>query len=186
MAEIAKSQTNSSYDSFVARALTCRLANGKRLAFNALSCGLAEIDADSYEVFLGLCNGGRGVDVEKHEELVRNLKLGGFLIKDDIDELDGIRAAHYQSRFGNRGFGLTIIPTYNCNFACDYCYESSDLHSMPRSEGSVMSDEVCDNLAFARVIATNCPNGPDKSTAIRKVREPIITANAAIACCGKP
>jgi hypothetical protein len=40
-------------------------------------------------------------------------------------------------------------------------------------------------LSFARVIAGNCPDGADKSTAIRKVREAVMTANAAIACCGK-
>jgi hypothetical protein len=39
-------------------------------------------------------------------------------------------------------------------------------------------------LQFARVINEECPNGPDKTTAIRKVREAVMTANAAIACCG--
>ena len=41
-------------------------------------------------------------------------------------------------------------------------------------------------LSFARVIENCCPNGADKSAAIRKVREAVMTANAAIACCGKP
>jgi len=41
-------------------------------------------------------------------------------------------------------------------------------------------------LAFARVIMASCPPGADTSTAIRKVREAVMTANAAIACCGKP
>ena len=40
-------------------------------------------------------------------------------------------------------------------------------------------------LAFARVIAKNCPDGADKSTAIRTVREAVMWANAAVACCGK-
>ena len=41
-------------------------------------------------------------------------------------------------------------------------------------------------LEMARTIASCCPDGPDKSAAIRKVREAVMTANAAIACCGKP
>ena len=41
-------------------------------------------------------------------------------------------------------------------------------------------------LEFARRIAKYCPNGADKTAAIRKVREAVMTANAAIACCGKP
>ena len=40
-------------------------------------------------------------------------------------------------------------------------------------------------LEFARCIAKYCPNGADKTAAIRKVREAVMTANAAIACCGK-
>lgn len=40
-------------------------------------------------------------------------------------------------------------------------------------------------LAFARVVNESCPNGPDKTAAIRKIREAVMTANASIACCGK-
>ena len=37
---------------------------------------------------------------------------------------------------------------------------------------------------FAHVVASNTPPGPDQSAAIRKVREAVMTANAAIACQG--
>ncbi|MCK5607917.1 hypothetical protein KAR91_38915 [Candidatus Pacearchaeota archaeon] len=40
-------------------------------------------------------------------------------------------------------------------------------------------------LAFARQIYVLCPPGPDTTAAIRKVREAVMTANAAIACCGE-
>lgn len=36
--------------------------------------------------------------------------------------------------------------------------------------------------AFAQVILETTPPGPDQTTAIRKVREAVMTANAAIAC----
>ncbi len=35
---------------------------------------------------------------------------------------------------------------------------------------------------FAMVILANCPPGADRSAAIRKVRDAVMTANAAIAC----
>lgn len=35
---------------------------------------------------------------------------------------------------------------------------------------------------FAEVIVAQTPKGPDQSAAIRKVREAVMTANAAIAC----
>lgn len=35
---------------------------------------------------------------------------------------------------------------------------------------------------FAQCIVGNCPPGPDTTAAVRKVREAVMTANAAIAC----
>ena len=52
--------------------------DGKRLAFNAMSCGLAEINTESHEVYEALASGnGNGIDREKHAELVENLKKDG-------------------------------------------------------------------------------------------------------------
>ena len=39
-------------------------------------------------------------------------------------------------------------------------------------------------LAFAKVIEANAPPSPDRTVAIRKIREAVMTANAAIACGG--
>ena len=39
--------------------------------------------------------------------------------------------------------------------------------------------------AFAFIIVTNVPNCPDRTAAIRKVREAVMTANAAIALGGR-
>lgn len=38
---------------------------------------------------------------------------------------------------------------------------------------------------FAKLINTECPESADKTAAIRKLRECVMTANAAIACGGK-
>ncbi|MEW5925095.1 MAG: radical SAM protein [Candidatus Zixiibacteriota bacterium] len=122
------------------------MEDGTKLAFNALSCGLAEMDKDSYERYKDLADGNGHSTEDETDDLLQNLKKGGFLIPEDLDELDVLRAAHYQARFGNNGFGLTIVPTLNCNFACDYCYESKEIHSLPPDKGGFMSDEVCDNI----------------------------------------
>lgn len=39
-------------------------------------------------------------------------------------------------------------------------------------------------LAFARVIVSNTPPSADQTAAIRKIREAVMTANAALACGG--
>jgi hypothetical protein len=40
-------------------------------------------------------------------------------------------------------------------------------------------------LVFANVVNENAPDSPDKSAAIRMIREAAMTANAAIACQGR-
>ena len=40
-------------------------------------------------------------------------------------------------------------------------------------------------MAFGLIIAENTPSSADQSAALRKVREAVMTANAAIACGGK-
>ncbi len=123
-----------------------KLENGQRLAFNAMTCGLGEMDEVNYGKYLKLAEGNGDGFPEDCEKLLADLKKGGFLIPENADELDALRAGHYRARFGNNGFGLTIIPTLNCNFACDYCYEDKSIHSLPADQGGVMSDEVCDNI----------------------------------------
>lgn len=39
---------------------------------------------------------------------------------------------------------------------------------------------------FAETINKHCPESADKTTAIRKVREAVMVANAAIACASEP
>jgi len=124
-----------------------KLDNGNRLAFNAMTCGLGEMDEAKYREYKRMINGNGGGNRPLDPELLEDLKRGGFLIPDDLDELDVLRAGHYRARFGTNGFGLTIIPTLRCNFACDYCYENKNIHSLPAEDGGVMSDEVCENIA---------------------------------------
>jgi uncharacterized protein len=121
------------------------LENGNRLAFNALTCGLAEMDPPTYRQYCDLIAIGE-TDGENHNDLTAQLKTGGFVIPEDYDELDAIRAGHFRTRFGGRGLGLTIIPTSICNFACDYCYESRELHSRIPEEGGMMSEQICSRI----------------------------------------
>lgn len=121
------------------------LENGNRLAFNALTCGLAEMDPNSYQRYCDLIARGE-INGDTADDLQVNLRKGGFITPSDIDELDAIRAAHYQARFGNRGLGLTIIPTYACNFACDYCYQNRNIHQQSQVAGAIMTSEIADNI----------------------------------------
>jgi hypothetical protein len=57
----------------------------------------------------------------------------------------------------------------------------------PPTEGDQVKYETIrrEALHFVRLLVLNTPEGPDQTTAIRKVREAVMTANAAIATAGK-
>jgi len=59
-------------------------------------------------------------------------------------------------------------------------------HHVPSSD-QVKAHEALRSAgrALAKVINRRCPESADKTTAIRKVREAVMTANASIACGGK-
>lgn len=58
-------------------------------------------------------------------------------------------------------------------------------HHAPDSEQIVQYKTIRDaGLEFARIILANTPSSADQTTAIRKVREAVMTANASIACGG--
>lgn len=123
-----------------------KLQNGKRLAFNCMSCGLGEMDEDCHKRFMNILENENGDLSEEEKSLEKELVKGGMIVPADSDELDQIRTVHYRMRFGNNSLALTILPTFNCNFACDYCYESRELHSSLDTRVKSMSNEVCDNL----------------------------------------
>ncbi len=103
--------------------------DGSILAYNALRNGLAVIDAEIRAAVEELEPGGTPqVDAETLAELQR----GGFVIPDDLDELDVLRIRRHLQQYGGTRLGLTIAPTINCNLACKYCFENPTLSSSMR------------------------------------------------------
>jgi uncharacterized protein len=52
------------------------------------------------------------------------LYQAGFAIEDDIDEVAAIRQVFGTFRASRYSPHLTIAPTMDCNFGCEYCFES--------------------------------------------------------------
>ncbi len=134
----------SRYNHFVA------LENGNRLAFNALTCGLAEMDPDSYQRYCDLIARGE-TNGDSQDDLIANLKKGGFITPAELNEMDAIRAAHYQARFGIGGIGYTIVPTLRCNFACDYCYEGGGTGRLDRTHHPMTEETIGRIVNLARL-----------------------------------
>lgn len=106
------------------------------LAYNGRTNALAEVSLEDYEKIKKYLSNEDDIDKDLKESLV----YGGFLLEEDIDELELIRNSLLMSRYSTDFLGLTIAPTSNCNFRCPYCYEKDVLRP------SNMSDEVADGI----------------------------------------
>jgi uncharacterized protein len=64
----------------------------------------------------------QGDVAESHARAFEELKSGGFLVLEDLDEKTLVPRALAQEREGH--FSIIILPHENCNFRCTYCYET--------------------------------------------------------------
>ncbi len=58
------------------------------------------------------------------EDLFNNLKIGGMIVDNDVDELSAILLKNKIMRYSTISAHYTIAPTLDCNFRCPYCYEN--------------------------------------------------------------
>ncbi|WP_223070148.1 radical SAM/SPASM domain-containing protein [Paenibacillus caui] len=98
--------------------------NDSWLAYNTRTSALAILDKDKYEMF-------KRFEDNRNTELLDNkfledLNYGGFIIQDNINELDLIKARLLPTRYSTESLGLTIATTMNCNLGCIYCYEKNN------------------------------------------------------------
>ncbi len=99
--------------------------DGAWLHFNAWTTALAEVAEGDLE-FLRACladPGGTEPTGEGERRLYEGLVHGGFLVEDEVDELARVKTRSMRDRFRTDRLMLTIAPTLDCNFRCDYCYE---------------------------------------------------------------
>lgn len=116
--------------------------DGKVIAFNFMANSMLKMTSDDYRTFQKAFSEDRTEMFENSsaEALIADLKEGGFIIDDDIDELSLIKYRQESSKYcRTKSYALTIGLTTACNFKCEYCYENADKHG-------VMSREVEDRI----------------------------------------
>ncbi|MDD3627386.1 MAG: radical SAM protein [bacterium] len=99
--------------------------NNKYLAYNSYSNGFAEISESEYKVIQKILKSSDKYNYKTNKEKVLKEALirGNFLIDNDFDELSAIKFDYLSGRFDSTTLTLTLAPTMNCNFRCEYCYE---------------------------------------------------------------
>jgi uncharacterized protein len=78
---------------------------------------------EEVEAFEAICDGRQS---EVAPQTLNSLLYGGFIVGEDIDEIEALETMYVQHRFNYKQAILTIAPTMACNFKCDYCFQGQD------------------------------------------------------------
>ena len=83
--------------------------------------------------------------------LERLLLRGHLTRKSEAEELADMKllARMYKKIYGGRDIGLIIMPTYDCNFRCPYCFEQHRLKKGEDWLSKTISDEMIEAIFFA-------------------------------------
>lgn len=103
----------------------------KYIACNILTTSLAVIDEEQYIQYKDFCD--KGITIQE-SRFLNDLKIGGFLIEKNIDELEIIRHDMFNAKFNSDHLTLTITPTLDCNFRCIYCFEKEVINKCKMSK----------------------------------------------------
>lgn len=87
--------------------------------YNTLTSSFIKVDSEYWEHIKTILSN----DVTPDNKL---LFEGGFLIDDDIDELQKYKYLYYSKSFNGLSLKLYIAPTMKCNFGCRYCFEGEN------------------------------------------------------------
>lgn len=122
---------------------------GKKLAFNSMTCALVIATSDFLKVLEEIRNNifDKIEHSKKILDLVKDMKIGGFIVDDCFDELEFLKFKNFQGKFQTNNFSLSIAPTFSCNFACPYCYENTKAQFMSQE----VMDAICKEVEKAAI-----------------------------------
>jgi len=131
-----------------------RISPETSLLLNALSGAVDLVNNDVRGKLLQLGLGGRPA-LEQQE--IAMLTERGYLFANKGEEQAALRRLHdsYEKLRLQRPLQFVVFPTYSCNLACTYCFESSKLRSRPEI---MTSQQVADLFAAAERISSEQPD----------------------------
>jgi uncharacterized protein len=123
---------------------------GLELGYNSFTNEFIVLDPILIDLYkIGLRKRNFSELEEIHPDFYNFLIQQGFLVEDNIDEFESVKALSNKVDNDDSFFHLVVNPTMNCNFKCWYCYET-------HIKDSKMDSETLQNVAkFAENIINN-------------------------------
>ena len=100
--------------------------------YNSFAGSLAVLSLEEYNFLERLVRGQvqtKELD-ERLSDLISRCLLDNFIIRDGSDELAILEQRLFAAKDNSSSLTITILPTVSCNFACPYCFEGVDKHSV--------------------------------------------------------
>jgi uncharacterized protein len=108
-------------------------SKGRNLVCNTFNQAIAIIGDQAKSVLNNL----HGPVQDDEQKYVRMFTELGFVVDDSVDESREFKEWYSKARYDKSVMRATILTTYNCNFACEYCVEEG-------VKGSArMDEELC-------------------------------------------
>ncbi len=116
--------------------------------YNSRTGAMAELDKEHTEQLADLTESEL---MQRNPKFAEALLQNGFAVEDGVLELDMIRYDMLRARFGNQSLAVTLTPTQDCNFGCQYCYEKDVLQSkyMDELTQDAVVDYIEENLTMS-------------------------------------
>ncbi len=94
----------------------------QHLLFNGISGALYELTSQEKDTVLKILSAPGGRDFLAESEMQQSLVDGGFLIPGHVDEIYLLTKQARAACAPHEILELFLVPTYECNFRCKYCY----------------------------------------------------------------
>lgn len=98
------------------------LTSNDHLLFNGISGALYQLNSEEKSLALNLIDDPDQKLKIDQEILYKSLLEGGFIIPENINEVECLVHSNKQECSAHKILDLVICPTYGCNFRCKYCY----------------------------------------------------------------
>lgn len=89
--------------------------------------------------FIRTCDRSLGIHYTKVDDFVKK----GFVIDANTNELSILKVEYLKSKFDPKLLSVVIVPTYQCNLDCAWCYEKLTYGAV---DSTVMNDDIQERI----------------------------------------
>ena len=114
---------------------------GEHLLYHTRTQALIKVGSEMKEILFRLKDPSLTVTPSQEEDIKRLFHIG-VVVRDEADDRERLERFMEQKKYGidKSSFMATILTTYNCNFACTYCFEESTRASSQKLDSKTSDD----------------------------------------------